>query len=129
MPGIAYRPRSTLPPGTDLSGFVRGPAGQRDGVACQSYVGDRAATLALAASVGQSAGGAFSPDEIDQASTQLWVCQDGYIHEVAVSFSGTTVAAGGSAPQPFSVNLTVLAFDFGAPISIAAPPNAQEPAQ
>jgi hypothetical protein len=105
--------------GVSATGFS--PVGQEqvDGLSCQHFSGDRASSLAILKSLGESGLPIDTvPEHIDRISSDLWVCADGYLHQVRLAFAGATP---GEKPLPFDFTITMHMYDFGADVGIAAP--------
>lgn len=110
--------------GAKFEGFTPGPSEQRNGQQCQSYLGDRDATVALLDSLSQSGlPASASPDDITSAESTVVVCADGYLHGLSLTFAGRQ----GEPAQPFGYSLEVELSDFEAPLVISAPADAREP--
>jgi hypothetical protein len=77
-----------------------------------------AQALQSAATMGASSGDLVS---VDAAELKLWVCDDGYFHQMSASIDGT---AKDPPAQKFSVRIRASFFDFNGTFTIAAPPNA-----
>jgi hypothetical protein len=107
----------------NFAGFVPGPEEQRGGQSCRRYTGDRAATLGLLKSLGQTGLPVESdPARIKEASAALVACADGYLYDLDLAYSGTTAA---DPPAPFSLDLRLRLSDFDASITITPPQNAR----
>lgn len=112
--------------GADFSRFTIGTTAERDGVQCQEYVGDREATTALFASLGAIGLPTQLPDStVTDAAAQIWVCEDGYLRQLTVTFSGTVTDAQGQA-QPFSFALDVQLRDINEDIRLTPPADARD---
>lgn len=108
----------------DFSGFSLGSGVDQNGQRCQSYNGDRGATIALLQSLAQSGLPATSaPENTSEAKSAIVICPDGYLHRLSLNISGTNP---GASPQPFSYVLDVQIDDFNTAIDIQAPPNPQD---
>jgi hypothetical protein len=108
--------------GVDPAGF--NPAGQEqlDGQGCQRFTGDRVAGLAILKSLSDSGLPVDSaPAHIDRVASDLWVCPDGYLHQVRLSFAGMTP---GEKPLPFDFTMTMHLSAFGADVGVSAPEQA-----
>lgn len=109
---------------TMYAGFTAGPTEQRDGQRCQSYSGNKAATVVLLQSLAQSGLPAPSdPNQIDKAESSILVCPDGYVHALTMAFSGRNP---GDTPTPFSYDLDVQLSAFDAALGITAPADARD---
>ncbi|MEI7771122.1 MAG: hypothetical protein WCI67_14105 [Chloroflexales bacterium] len=108
--------------GVSPTGFS--PAGQEqlDRQRCQRFRGDRAASLAILKSLGDSGLPVDTVSEhIDRVAADLWVCADGYLHQVRLAFAGATPA---QKPQPFDFTISMRMYDFAADVGVAAPDTA-----
>jgi hypothetical protein len=108
--------------GVDPVGFT--PVGQEqiDSQICQRFSGDRAVSLAILKSLSDSGLPVdTAPEHVDSVGSDLWVCADGYLHQVRLTFAGTTP---GETPLPFSFVLILHMFDFDTDVGVAAPDSA-----
>jgi len=108
--------------GVDPAGFR--PAGheQLDGLPCSRFSGDRAVSLAILKSLSDSGLPVdTTPEHVGSVESDLWVCNDGYLHQVRLSFAGETP---GEKPLPFDFALTLHMFDFETDVGLAAPETA-----
>ena len=90
-----------------------------DTLACQRFSGNRAASLAIIKSLGDS--GLLidtTPEHIQRISSDLWVCADGSLHQVRLTVAGTTPA---TTPLPFDFTISMHMYDFGTDVGITAP--------
>ncbi|MCX7859128.1 MAG: hypothetical protein N2385_03490 [Chloroflexus sp.] len=107
--------------GADFSRFTAGATAERDGVRCQEYRGDREATTALFASLGAIGLPTQLPEStITDAAAQVWVCEDGYLRQLTITFNGTATDPQGQA-QPFSFALDVLLSEINGNIRLTPP--------
>ncbi len=112
--------------GADFSRFAVGSTAELDGVRCQEYLGDREATTALFASLGAVGLPTQLPEStVTDAAAQVWVCADGYLRQLSISFSGTATDVQGQA-QPFSFTLDVQLSQINGDIRITPPPDARD---
>lgn len=108
--------------GVDPSGFAPADTMQLDGMTCHRFISDRPAALAVLRSLGASGLTVdTNPEHIDSVGANLWVCPDGYLHQVEIAFAGTTP---GDPAQPFDFTLTLHMYDFTAPVDVLAPQRA-----
>jgi hypothetical protein len=108
--------------GVSPTGFS--PAGQEqvDNLACQRFSGDRATSLAVLKSLGDSGLPIdTAPEHIDRVTSDLWACPDGYLHQVRLAFAGATPAA---KPLAFDFTITMHMYDFNADVGVTAPATA-----
>jgi hypothetical protein len=108
--------------GVSPAGFS--PVGQEqvDNLSCQRFSGDRAVSLAILKSLGDSGLPVdTAPAHIDRIASDLWVCADGYLHQVRLAFAGTTPA---EKPLPFDFMITMHMYDFAADVGVVAPATA-----
>ncbi|MBX0326301.1 hypothetical protein K2Z83_01155 [Oscillochloris sp. ZM17-4] len=108
--------------GVDPAGFA--PAGQEqlDSQACQRFSGDRSVSLAVLKSLSDSGLPVdTSAEHVDSVAADLWVCDDGYLHQVRLAFAGTTP---GETPLPFDFTMTMHMYDFDADVGVVAPETA-----
>lgn len=107
--------------GADFSRFTAGATAERDGVRCQEYRGDRDATTALFASLSAVGLPTQLPESaITDAAAQVWVCEDGYLRQLTITFTGTATDPQGQA-QPFSFALDVQLSDINGSIRLTPP--------
>lgn len=112
--------------GADFSRFTIGEVAERDGVPCQAYLGNRDATTALFASLGAVGLQTQLPEgTVTDAATTIWVCEDGYLRQLSITFRGTTTDPQGQA-QPFSFTLDVQLSEINGNITITPPPDARD---
>lgn len=107
----------------DLTGFSPGGFETLDSQRCAVFIGDKETTIRLLSSVNEQ--GTLPPtlkaEEIDQAETRLFICEDGRLHKMTIDVSGTP--AGETEPTSFSMLLRM--YDFNSNIRIVAPANAR----
>ncbi|WP_298402318.1 hypothetical protein [uncultured Chloroflexus sp.] len=107
--------------GADFSRFTAGATAERNGVRCQEYRGDRDATTALFASLNAVGLPTQLPESaITDAAAQVWVCDDGYLHQLTITFTGTATDPQGQA-QPFSFALDVQLSEINGSIRLMPP--------
>jgi hypothetical protein len=108
----------------DFSGFVVGDADPRDDMRCRAFVGDDEATIALLRSLARG-GLPFEIDAafIDQAESTLVICEDGYVHELSLTYGGLNPDAD---QNPYRYDLRVTLSDLGGSVLIEVPADARE---
>jgi hypothetical protein len=94
---------------------------QLDGQQCQVFSGDKEATLKLLEGTGSSTPTTDMFEEVEDASTKLLICEDGYLHQMGFSVSGSAKDTPGQKAS-FSLNMHI--FDFGGDFTITAPEGA-----
>lgn len=110
--------------GVSPAGFSPTAQEQVDSLTCQRFSGDRAASLAILKSLGDSGLPVdTTPAHIDRIASDLWVCADGYLHQVRLVFAGTTPM---EKPLPFDFTIAMHMYDFAADVGIAAPATARD---
>ena len=104
------------------------PAGTAalDGQRCAVYSADQAAALSAFAALSPNtqltpAQLAQIQSEIQSATFQVWVCGDGYLHQMQITLKGPDKNHPG---QTIGFSLFMHLFDFNGPIKIAAPAGA-----
>lgn len=90
---------------------------------CDIYSSDKETTLDLLQGADNSLPFADSMGEIQDASTRIAVCEDGYVHEMQFKISGT---AKDKPTQQASFAMTMHMSDFDSDIAISAPADALE---
>lgn len=107
----------------DLTGFTPGGFETLDGQRCAVFIGDKETTIRLLSGVNEQGTlpSTLQAEEIDQAETRLFICEDGRLHKMTIDASGTP--AGETEPASFSMLLRM--YDFNSNIRIVAPANAR----
>ncbi len=107
----------------DLARFTSGGFETLDGQRCAIFIGDKETTIRLLTGVNQQGVLPFSlkEEEIEQAETRLFICEDGRLHKMTIDVTGTP--AGQTTPTSFSMLLRL--YDFNSTIRIVAPPDAR----
>jgi hypothetical protein len=105
--------------GVSPTGFSPAAQEQVDNLVCQRFSGNRATSLSILKSLGDSGLPIDTvPEHLDRVTSDIWVCADGYLHQVRLAFAGTTPA---EKPLPFDFNITMHMYDFGADVGVVAP--------
>ncbi len=105
--------------GVNPAGFSVIGHEQIDRLDCRRFSGDRAVSLAIIKSLGDSGLPIDTiPAHIERASSELWVCADGYLHQVRLTVAGSTPAA---KPLPFDFVIGLHMYDFDTDVGIAVP--------
>jgi hypothetical protein len=104
------------------AGFKKGSVETLDGKPCDTYLGDKSATLAWY----ESANPQDIPDEdlfaaFDAADSKVWICSDSYLHKFSVTL---TTHSKYDPKQKGTLQMLMHFFDINSNIQIAAPPNA-----
>lgn len=108
----------------DFSAFTPAAEELRAGQGCRRYTGGREGALALLQSLAQSGLPVDGdPARVQAAEAAVVVCEDGYLHDLDLSFAGTSA---GERPAPYSYDLRLRLADFGAGDPIVAPEGARE---
>jgi hypothetical protein len=95
-----------------------------DDLSCTIYAGDKAALEAAIDGLSTSGlPGADALADADEAELRAWVCEDGYMHRVRLSFTGSGATEG---EEGFAFTTLVDLSDFGATITIDKPADARE---
>lgn len=108
------------------SGFSKAASEKFDGRPCDVYAADKTASVAAFTNLGGASQLSASESDrlqssIASAEFKIWVCDDGYVHQIRIGFDG----ADQSKPsQRFNFKLLVHIYDFGSKISLVAPANA-----
>ncbi len=107
----------------DLARFTPGGFETLDGQRCAIFIGDTETTIRLLTGVNQQGILPFSlkEEEVEQAETRLFICEDGRLHKLTIDVTGTP--AGQTTPTSFSMLLRL--YDFNSTIRIVAPPDAR----
>ncbi len=107
----------------DLARFTPGGFETLDGQRCAIFIGDKETTIRLLTGVNQQGTLPFSlkEEEIEQAETRLFICEDGRLHKMTIDVTGTP--AGQTTPTSFSMLLRL--YDFNSAIRIVAPRDAR----
>ncbi len=108
------------------SSIAKGAAEKLDGHVCDVYVGDKNAALAAFINLGgasqlSASSSARLRESISSAEFKLWICDDGYLHQMRISFDGADQSQNN---QRYNFKMLVHLFDFGTKISIVTPANA-----
>lgn len=107
----------------DFSGFTPVAEELRAGRSCRRYSGSRPATLGLLQSLATSGLPVDAdPARVQEAASAVVVCEDGYLYDLDLSFTGTSA---GEQPAPYSYDLRLRLADFGAAQTIVAPEGAR----
>lgn len=106
----------------DLNGFRKTVTEQLDGRKCDVYVADKEASLGLARSINT---GTTSTEDalgsLDSAETKIWICDDGYLHQLAMNLEGHDKS---KPTQKMAFQIKFRVSDLNTDIKIAAPANA-----
>lgn len=105
-----------------LDVLKKGAPESLDGKQCDTYAGDKDATIKLFQSLTQSA--PPTPDDtnqIDDASSKFWVCDDGFFHQMQINVTGH---AKDKPAQTSTFSLRFHMWDHNGAIKITAPENA-----
>lgn len=107
----------------DATGFTPGGFETLDGQRCAVFIGDKETTIRLLSGVNEQGTlpSTLKPEEVEQAETRLFICEDGRLHKMTIDMTGTP--AGETEPTSFSMLLRL--YDFNSAIQIVAPANAQ----
>jgi hypothetical protein len=106
----------------DLNGFRKTGSETLDGQRCDVYTADKNSSLELFRSLNTS--GAPNQDALgalDNAETKIWICDDGYFHQLAMNMEGHSQS---NPAQKTAIQLKMRVFDLNANIKITAPANA-----
>lgn len=107
----------------DLTGFTPGGFETLDSQRCAVFIGDKETTIRLLSGVNEQGTlpSTLKAEEIDQAETRLFICEDGRLHKMTIDVSGTP--AGETEPTSFTMLLRM--YDFNSNIRIVAPASAR----
>jgi predicted small lipoprotein YifL len=107
----------------DLASFTSGGFETLDAQRCAIFIGDKETTIRLLTGVNQQGTLPFTlrPEDVEQAETRLFICEDGRLHKMTIDVSGTP--AGETEPTSFSMLIRL--YDFNSTIRIIAPANAR----
>lgn len=116
---------SLFNPGIGSSPFAKGAAEKLDGRVCDVYAADKNAAIAAFTNLGgtsqlTSSESARLTSSITTAEFKVWVCDDGYLHQIRIGFEGMDQS---KSSQRFGFKVLVHIYDFGGKISVAAPAN------
>ncbi|MGB8647098.1 MAG: hypothetical protein WCF84_17810 [Anaerolineae bacterium] len=107
---------------SDWSGFIKAGTDTLDGYTCDLYLGDRAATLRVFRSMDPTqVPGQPGTQGLTEAATQIWLCNDGYLHQMKLHMAGVSPD---STKPPFSFDVLLHLYDMGQNIPITPPANA-----
>ncbi len=105
----------------DESGFTLTGSEELDDLQCDVYTGDRDATLAALENLGEETLPGGEEENLEVAELRLWVCEDGYVHQMQAELSGVNPEA---PDQQVELMVLMRFFDINADISIEAPADA-----
>ncbi len=107
----------------DATGFTPGGFEMLDGQRCAIFVGDKETTIRLLSGVNQQGTlpSTLKEEEIDQAETRLFICEDGRLHKMTIDLSGTPEGE----TEPTSFGMLLRLYDFNGNIRIVAPTDAR----
>lgn len=112
--------------GSDLEKFKFAESGKEKihGQSCTLYDGDKEATKQALQSSEDSGGLPTARDfgDLQDALMQFAVCDDGYVHRMIMSFTGTPE----SQEKPVTMVMTMNLSDFGKPVKIEVPADAED---
>jgi hypothetical protein len=110
--------------GMSPSDFKKKGTETLDDQSCDVYAGDQNALMKAFQNVGQAAGGSDNTNQvIDSADFNLWICQDGYLHQVRMSVQSHDKT---KPDQSGTFLMQMHLSDFnGTDIQIQAPANAE----
>lgn len=127
---LAFNPNEMLEspdnPTIDWAGFQKTITEMLDGRRCDVYVGDQNAMTKLLDAVKMRGGqNKNTLDNIISASTKLWACDDGYLHQIWANLEGRTSA---QSSEKVGLEMYVHIWDYNARIQLT-PPSDAEPLQ
>lgn len=107
----------------DATGFTSGGVETLDGQRCAVFIGDKETTIRLLSGVNEQGTlpSTLKAEEIDQAETRLFICEDGRLHKMTINVSGTPAGE----TEPTSLSMLLRFYDFNSNIRIEAPANAR----
>lgn len=106
----------------DLNGFRKTGTEPLDGKRCDVYTADKDSSLGLFRSI--NAGGAQAEDTLgalDNAVTKIWICEDGYLHQLSMQIEGHNKD---KPTQKISMQIKFRISNLNADIKITPPANA-----
>lgn len=118
----------TLLADIDIQDFQRGQFKKSetqslDGQQCTVWSAQNAQLAQAFAGIANSPEAEAQLERIDSAEFQVWTCPDGYLHQITGTVKGHNPH---NTSEHATVALSFHLYDFGVPIKITAPPNAQE---
>lgn len=105
----------------NLAGLVSDGQEQLDGQQCDVFSGGKEVTLKLLEGAGSSTTTTDMFEEVEDASTKIVICEDGYLHQMGFAVNGT---AKDQPDQQASLAMTMRLFDFDGDFTISAPEGA-----
>ncbi len=105
----------------DVTKFTKTKTEKFDGQNCDVYTADTAATLELLRSMDTSSlPGQQDLQGLESATTQIWICADGYLHQLKLDMSGHQ--SGSS--EVFGMQVRVHLSDINGKVTLTPPTNA-----
>ncbi len=105
----------------DWAGFVKSRTETFDGIKCDVWTGGKEETFRFFnefSNTGLDSNNSF--DQLDRADTGIWLCADGYVHQISMILEGHPA---GSASQKGGITTRLHFYDMNKPLKIAAPAN------
>lgn len=107
-------------PAIDWNAFKKTGTEILDGRRCDVYSGDKNTTIKLFQSASTETSGASWLDNIENATTKFWICDDGYLHQWIMNIDGR---AKDKPTEKISLQSRLRMWDFNANIKLTPPAN------
>lgn len=108
-------------PTIDWNAFKKTGTETLDGKRCDVYTGDKNTTIKLFQTASTETPGKSSLDNIENATTKFWICDDGYLHQWTMNIEGRTKD---KPTEKVSFQIRLHIWDFNANIKLTPPANA-----
>jgi len=107
-------------PTIDWNAFKKTGAEILDGRRCDVYSGDKNTTIKLFQSASRETPSGSGLDNIENATTKFWICDDGYLHQWTMNVEGRTKERPN---EKVSFQIRLHVWDFNANIKLTPPAN------
>lgn len=108
-------------PAIDWNAFKKTTTEALDGRRCDVYVGDKNATMKLFQAASSGMPNSDVLGNIENATTKLWICDDGYLHQLWMNIEGRSKD---KPTEKVSLQMRLHIWDFNANIKLTPPANA-----